>query len=185
MDDFHEQTKFMDEPRKWHGMPWEAPELATLRELYKRGTPLREICDRMERPKEGVLAKLVQLGLIRRVADGCRYVYRRKVLPDSYKVSFQEPRTKTEKLKEYMEAYGGNPAKVSPTGQGRDTPIYPYIAAIIGSIDAGIFKDAASGITTCQDFSGLEMRAANATTTGRVTSPTPNHTLQTQPKELS
>lgn len=145
MDDFHEQTKFKDEPRKWHDMPWEAPELANLRELYMQGIVLRGICDRMQRPKEGVLPKLVQLGLIRRVADGYRYVYWRKVLPDAYKVS------------------------------------YPYVASAIDSIDAGIFKDSASGVTTCADLSELEMRAANATTTGRIVSPTPS--LQTQPKE--
>lgn len=93
MDDFHEQTKLVDEPRKRHGLPWQAPELAKLKELYMQGTLLREICDLMERPKEGVLSKLVQLGLIRRVADGYRYVYRRKVLPDAYKVNYPNRET--------------------------------------------------------------------------------------------
>lgn len=114
----------------------------------------------MQRPKEGVLPKLVQLGLIRRVADGYRYVYRRKVLPDAYKVSYPKSTADdSAKLKEYMEAYDDNPVKVS-THSG--SPIYPYIASAIDSIDAGIFKDAASGVTTCADLSGLELRAANA-----------------------
>lgn len=147
-DDFHEQTKFVGEPRKRHGLPWAAVELATLKELYHAGTPLREICDRMERPKEGVLPKLVQLGLIRRVADGYRYVYRRKVLPDAYKVSLPK-----------RDIHSG-------------VPVYPYIAAMIDSLDAGIFKDAASGVTTCADLSGLGLQVA-----------TPSH--QTQPKETT
>jgi len=121
MDDFHEQTKFVDEPRKRHGLPWETLELAVLKNLYMLGIPLREICDKMQRPKEGVLPKLVQLGLIRRVADGYRYVYLRRVLPDSYKVS-------------------------CPNRE--------------------IF---------------VEFIVSNATTTGRIVSPTPS--LQTQPKE--
>lgn len=202
-DDFHEQTKFVDEPRKRHRLPWEDWELAVLKNLYMLGIPLREICDKMQRPKEGVLPKLVQLGLIRRVADGYRYVYRRKVLPDSYKVSdpnrdslnesidpnaYAEARNEEKRFK-YTEACGGNPVRVSSAAEGMFAT-YPYLASAIDSIDAGIFKDAASGISTCADFSGLEMRAASAswcrsdtTTTGRITSPTPNHTFQTQPKE--
>ncbi len=190
--EFDSQTKFKDEPRKRHDLPWEAPELANLRELYMQGIVLREICDRMQRPKEGVLPKLVQLGLIRRVADGYRYVYRRKVLPDSYKVSLPKRENAyakardAEKLVKYFKAYGGNPARVSSAAEGMFAT-YPYIAAITGSLDAGIFKDAVSGITTCQDFSGLEMRVctswcrSDTTTTGRIVSPTPS--LQTQPKE--
>lgn len=192
--EFDSQTKFKDEPRKRHGLPWEAPELANLRELYMQGIVLREICDRMQRPKGGVLPKLVQLGLIRRVAYGYRYVYWRKVLPDSCKVSYPnreapdesiapnayaEARNEEKRFK-YTEAYGGNPARVSSAAEGMFATC-PYIAAIIASLDAGIFKGAVSGITTCQDFSGLEMRAASATTTGRIVSPTPS--LQTQPKE--
>lgn len=186
--EFDSQTKFKDVPRARHGLPWEDWELNKLRSLYMQGDTLQCICDLMERPKEGVLPKLVQLGLIRRVADGYRYVYHRKVLPDAYKVSLPERDIHdSAKLKEYMEAYDGNPVKVS-THSG--SPIYPYIVSAIDSLDAGIFKDAASGVATCADLSGLELRAASAswcrsdiTTTGQVTSPTPNRTPQAQPKE--
>lgn len=153
--EFDSQTKFVDEPRKRHSLPWETRELAFLKNLYMQGTPLREICDKAQRPKEGVLPKLVQLGLIRRVADGYRYVYRRKVLPDSYKVSLPNHETLAESIA--PNAYA----------EARDAE--------------KLVKDAVSGITTCQDFSGPEMRAANATTTGRIVPPTPS--LQTQPKE--
>lgn len=153
--EFDSQTKFVDEPRKRHTLPWETRELAFLKNLYMQGIPLREICDKAQRPKEGVLPKLVQLGLIRRVADGYRYVYRRKVLPDSYKVSLPNHETPAES-------------------------IAPNAYAEVRDAEK-LVKDAVSGITTCQDFSGLEMRAANATTTGRIVPPTPP--LQTQPKE--
>lgn len=137
--EFDSQTKFNDVPRARHDLPWEESELEELKRLYMLGTPLHEICDLMQRPKEGVLPKLMQLGLIRRVADGYRAVYLRKVLPDVYKVSYPK----------------------------RETPAE--------SIAPNAYAE------TCQDFSGLEMRAANATTTGRIVPPTPS--LQTQPKE--
>lgn len=165
--EFDSQTKFKDVPRARHGLPWEAPELANLRDLYMRGDTLKHICDRMQRPKEGVLLKLANLGLIQKETNGFLWVWRRKVLPDAWKVDYQ-----SQKFRRNVEAYGCNPAKMQPDA----FKTYPYLETFIGDLENAVFKGAISGVATLPDLSGLGIF-----TTG-ITNPTQLNP-KTKPKE--
>lgn len=55
--------------RKRRGLPWLPIELSSLRELYQKGRSLQEMCERLERPAAGTLAKLVAVGCLRRETD--------------------------------------------------------------------------------------------------------------------
>ena len=161
--EFDSQTKFKDTPRSRHGLPWEAWELNKLRSLYLRGDTLQAICDLMQRPKEGVLPKLASLGLIVKKTNGFFWIWRRRVLPDAWKVSTPPEKT-----------CGGNPAKP----QSDDLQIYPYLKTFVDDLDNAVFKGAISGVATSPDLSGLGICTVS---TGRITSSQPN--LQTKPKE--
>ena len=158
--EFDNQTKFKDTPRARHGLPWEAYELKELKHLYMQGNDLQYICDLMERPKAGVLPKLANLGLISKKTNGFSWIWRRKVLPDAWKVSNAPEK-----------ACGTNPAKL----QSDPCKTYPYLETMVDNLENSVFKDAVSGVATAPDLSGLGLRAITAT------SPQPN--LQTQPKE--
>lgn len=94
--EFDSQTKFKDVPRARHGKPWEDSELKELKRLYMQGEELQHICDLMERPKEGVLPKLANLGLITKQTNGFFWIWRRKVLPDAWKVNPKAAREEEE-----------------------------------------------------------------------------------------
>ena len=59
--------------RKRHGLPWLAAELSSLRELFQEGRSLQEMCEMLERPATGTLAKLVGVGCLRRETDTRSY----------------------------------------------------------------------------------------------------------------
>ena len=59
--------------RKRHGLPWLAAELSSLRELYQEGRSLQEMCEMLERPATGTLAKLVGVGCLTRETDTRNY----------------------------------------------------------------------------------------------------------------
>lgn len=59
--------------RKRHGLPWLPIELSSLRELYQNGRSLQEMCESLERPATGTLAKLVGVGCLRREMDSRSY----------------------------------------------------------------------------------------------------------------
>ena len=59
--------------RKRHGLPWLSAELSSLRELYQEGRSLQEMCEMLERPATGTLAKLVGVGCLRRETDTRSY----------------------------------------------------------------------------------------------------------------
>jgi hypothetical protein len=59
--------------RKRHGLPWLTAELSSLRELYQEGKSLQEMCEMLERPATGTLAKLVGVGCLRREMDTRSY----------------------------------------------------------------------------------------------------------------
>ena len=59
--------------RKRHGLPWMTTELSSLRELYREGKSLQEMCEMLERPATGTLTKLVGVGCIRRETDTRSY----------------------------------------------------------------------------------------------------------------
>ena len=59
--------------RKRHGLPWLSTELSSLRELYHEGRSLQEMCERLERPATGTLAKLVGVGCLTRETDTRNY----------------------------------------------------------------------------------------------------------------
>ena len=59
--------------RKRHGLPWLAAELSSLRELYQEGKSLQEMCEMLERPATGTLAKLVGVGCLTRETDTRNY----------------------------------------------------------------------------------------------------------------
>lgn len=163
--EFDSQTKFKDVPRARHGLPWEDRELNKLRSLYMQGETLQAICDLMERPKEGVLPKLASLGLITKQTNGFFWIWKRKVLPDAWKVSTPPENAytkarKEEKVRRYMEAYGGNPAKP----QSDDLKIYPYLKTFVDDLDNAVFKGAISGVATSPDLSGLGISTTGITT---------------------
>lgn len=53
------------ERRARHGQIWTAEELKKLRDLYHESTSLMGMCIRLQRPADGTLIKLLDLGLIR------------------------------------------------------------------------------------------------------------------------
>lgn len=57
--------------RARHGKIWSYDELETLRRMFEEGAALRFMCERLERPADGCIAKLHQLGLI--MYDGNDY----------------------------------------------------------------------------------------------------------------
>ena len=59
--------------RKRHGLPWLTVELSRLRELYREGRSLQEMCEMLERPATGTLTKLVGVGCLRRETDTRSY----------------------------------------------------------------------------------------------------------------
>ena len=59
--------------RKRHGLPWLATELSSLRELFQEGRSLQEMCEMLERPATGTLAKLVGVGCLTRETDTRSY----------------------------------------------------------------------------------------------------------------
>ena len=59
--------------RERHGLPWLPIELSSLRELYQKGRSLQEMCEMLERPATGTLAKLVGVGCLRREMDPRSY----------------------------------------------------------------------------------------------------------------
>lgn len=62
------------ERRARHGMPWTESEYESLRNLFLAGTNLEGICKIMQRPADGVLAKLRTRGFISySAADYCDY----------------------------------------------------------------------------------------------------------------
>ncbi len=165
--EFDSQTKFKDVPRARHGLPWEDWELNKLRSLYLRGDTLQHICDLMERPKEGVLPKLANLGLITKQSNGFFWIWKRKVLPDGWKVGYQ-----AQKLRRYVEAYGGNPAKMQPD----DLKTYLYLETFLGDVENAVFKGSISGVATRPDLSGLGIFTTGITNSTQLNP-------QTKPKE--
>ena len=59
--------------RKRHGLPWLSTELLRLRELFQEGKSLQEMCEMLERPATGTLAKLVGVGCLTRETDTRSY----------------------------------------------------------------------------------------------------------------
>ena len=59
--------------RKRHGLPWLTAELSSLRELFQEGRSLQEMCEMLERPATGTLAKLVGVGCLTRETDTRNY----------------------------------------------------------------------------------------------------------------
>ena len=79
--------------RKRHGLPWLAAELSSLRELYQEGKSLQEMCEMLERPATGTLAKLVGVGCLTRETDTRSYrsiYYYRMPLADATDLSDKE-----------------------------------------------------------------------------------------------
>ena len=158
--EFDSQTKFRDSIRARHGLPWEEVELKELKRLYMQGDTLQAICDLMERPKEGVLPKLANLGLITKQSNGFFCIWRRRVLPDAWKVNAKPAKPNSGPLK-----------------------TYPYLETFADDLENSGFKGvisgaAISGVATSPDLSGLGICTVS---TGRTTSSQPN--LQTKPKE--
>ena len=58
---YHDKTV-----RRRHGLPWDTWELADLKRLYHEEASLSKMCVVLERPANGVVPKLIQLGLIDR-----------------------------------------------------------------------------------------------------------------------
>lgn len=52
------------ERRARHGMPWTSHDYDRLKDLFQKGSNLKTICEAMQRPAEGVLAKLISRGHI-------------------------------------------------------------------------------------------------------------------------
>lgn len=52
------------ERRARHGMPWTSYEYDRLKDLFQKGSSLKTMCEAMQRPAEGVLAKLISCGHI-------------------------------------------------------------------------------------------------------------------------
>lgn len=50
------------ERRARHGMPWTSHDYDRLRDLFQKGSSLKTMCEAMQRPAEGVLAKLISCG---------------------------------------------------------------------------------------------------------------------------
>ena len=121
----------------------------------------------MERPKEGVLPKLANLGLITKQSNGFFWIWKRKVLPDGWKVGYQ-----AQKLRRYVEAYGGNPAKMQPD----DLKTYLYIQTFIGDVENAVFKGSISGVAARPDLSGLGIFTTGITNSTQLNP-------QTKPKE--
>ena len=131
--EFDSQTKFKDVVRARHSLPWEDWELKELRFHYTQGYTLQRICEGMERPKEGVLAELDNLGLISKETNGVFWIRGRKVLPDAWKVGVPSKKA--------------NPAKT----QSDDFRHYP-------DLESSVFEGASYGVATSPDLSGLGIR---------------------------
>ena len=142
--EFDSQTKFEDVPRARHGKPWEDWELKELRFHYTQGYTLQHICDLMQRPKEDVLSKLVSLGLITKEIDGFFWIWKRKVLPEAWKVGLPSEKA--------------NPAKP----QSDDSKRYPDLVN-------SVFEDASCGVATSPDLSGLGIRTTTFDNTPKET----------------
>lgn len=50
--------------RARHGQVWSSQELRQLEDLYHSNAPLREMCETLERPADGVMIKLRYIGLV-------------------------------------------------------------------------------------------------------------------------
>ena len=142
--EFDSQLKFKDVPRARHGLPWEAWELKALYSRYMQSYHLRHICDLMQRPKEDVLSKLVSLGLITKEIDGFFWIWKRKVLPEAWKVGLPSEKA--------------NPAKP----QSDDSKRYPDLVN-------SVFEDASCGVATSPDLSGLGIRTTTFDNTPKET----------------
>lgn len=63
-DSFARSIKERNTRRARHGMTWPPVEMEQLRDLYMQGHSLCKMCEVLERPAQGILPKLCDLGLI-------------------------------------------------------------------------------------------------------------------------
>lgn len=61
--------------RERHGLHWDQTDYAQLKILFQQGSDLKTMCEALQRPADGVIAKLVSRGYIVFDAFDCCYYY--------------------------------------------------------------------------------------------------------------
>lgn len=77
--------------RARHGANWTTNEMKRLDDLFRAGMSLKSLCETLERPKNGVIPKLIQLNLIESGGDGYYYCKAIPGIPTSTET--KEPET--------------------------------------------------------------------------------------------
>ena len=82
------------ERRARYGLPWTSNDYANLRKLYLEGSSLVDMCHALQRPADGVLAKLRSTGLV--AYDLLDNTYHCVVLPNPRRQTLATPNTPKE-----------------------------------------------------------------------------------------